>query len=125
MSRRVRLNIRRLSRIADRAPERIDRLAEAVAVGINSDIVMSFGTSPSSPGEPPGVDTGTLRASMHVEREAHAAYRVADGVLYGIYLEMGTEKMAARPFVVPVFEDWRARNYQRVAEVVRSSNLFR
>ncbi len=48
------------------------------------------------------VDTGALRASIHVEpKTADGERTVADGVAYGIYNEFGTVKMPARPFMLP------------------------
>lgn len=93
-----------------------DALAD-VAEQIAGDIVDSFDTSPggrtygthvaSLPGYPPNVDSGDLQASIDWERVELMHYVVYDGVPYGIFLELGTENMDPRPFVVPVFELWR------------------
>lgn len=58
-------------------------------------------TSPSAPGDPPGVDIGNLKAGIRVGEvtEDHAVLEsTAD---YSAYLEMGTRRMAARPFMRP------------------------
>ncbi|MEQ9027566.1 MAG: hypothetical protein RLP44_02525 [Aggregatilineales bacterium] len=51
---------------------------------------------------PPNVDTGALRASLHTEKRGDNDYIIADGVEYGIHLELGTENMEARPFMRPI-----------------------
>lgn len=46
------------------------------------------------------VDTGRLRASISTSQEGKSA-RVSVGEEYGIYVELGTYKSAAQPFLVP------------------------
>ena len=50
------------------------------------------------------VDTGALKNSIHVENTGLAKRIVTDSVEYGIYVEMGTSRMAAQPFMVPATE---------------------
>ena len=64
------------------------------------------GLDPSLPGEPPKVRTGTLRSSIvHViKREGnhvsgYFGVRKGPAEDYGLYLEFGTSKMPARPFL--------------------------
>ncbi len=58
------------------------------------------GTPASSPGEPPHRRTGTLARS--ITHEIHgASARVGTNVKYGKFLETGTSKMAARPYLRP------------------------
>ena len=125
----VRIDTRKMQNIIRNQPERADAWLRGVANEILGDIVLSFNTSPpgrsytrgetthvaSQPGYPPNVDTGTLRASMGVRRLKQLRYEIHDGVEYGIHLELGTERMAARPFFGPVFDDWQ-RKIQRDAE---------
>jgi len=69
----------------------------------------------SSPGEPPAVDTGRLRASIthRVEREGkHFNGLVGTNVEYAKYLELGTSKIAPRPFLRPTLEN----NKQRILD---------
>ncbi len=72
---------------------------------------------PSAPGEPPALDTGTLRASIFAKVETFQDEVIGkvgpdiDKILiraeagtdveYGYYLELGTSKMAARPYLRP------------------------
>ena len=109
----VRKNFAKLDAIIRMTPEKADRMLAGAAVEITSDIILSFGTSPSPPGGPPGVDTGNLRASMTWESEGKLRKVVYTSAEYAPYLEFGTERMAARPFFSPVFEDWRQREFMQ------------
>lgn len=74
--------------------------------------------SPSSPGEPPAVVTGTLRASIthRVEDEdSEAVGYVGTNVQYAQPLEFGTSKMAARPFLFPALE----KNREKVVAAIK------
>lgn len=99
----VTLDTRVLDRLIQRQPEKIARFLDWMAESIVTDIKLSFGESPSAPGQPPGVDTGTLWASIGWEPTGANERTIHDGGGYGIYLEDGTEKMAARPFMAPAF----------------------
>jgi HK97 gp10 family phage protein len=64
---------------------------------------------PSAPGEPPAVDTGRLRASITHRLEgggydSKTRGYVGTNVEYGPYLEFGTSRMAARPWLTPALE---------------------
>lgn len=131
----TRVNKRVLENLIRNLGNRADEFLAAAATGIVADIQDSFGTSPagatytrggvthiaSQPGYPPNVDTGTLRASIAFMKERHLRYLVHDGVEYGIWLEDGTETMAPRPFVAPVFEEWRRRE---LVELARRFRIF-
>lgn len=109
-----RVDKRRLNQIIRQLPGAADDALNAAAHESLARIVLSFGTSPSAPGSPPGVDTGALRASMRAEKTGDLEYQVMDGVEYGVYLELGTERMAARPFVTPVIEEYRQGEFGRM-----------
>lgn len=57
-----------------------------------------YGANPSRPGQPPHKQTGHLQSSIAWEIEGLVA-RVGTSVLYGRHLELGTSKMAARPWL--------------------------
>lgn len=109
-------------------PGRVNRLMDAAAEAIVTDMKTSMNTSPpgrqykrrtrthtaSVAGYPPNVDTGALRASLRATKQGDTVRIISDGVTYGIYLETGTRHMAARPFMSPAFERLR-RNWPRFA----------
>ena len=119
----IKVDTRKMQNIIRNETERADRWLRGVANEILGDIVLSFNTSPpgwsykrgnkahvaSQLGYPPNVDMGTLRASMGVRRLKQLAYEIHDGVEYGYHLELGTEHIAPRPFVGPVFDDWQKK----------------
>ena len=100
---------------------------ERAALLLERDIKLSFGTGatrtdvkirrsgrgknrkfhrPSKPGEVPAVDTGVLRASITHEviedkNGVVGFVGVESAVKYGLWLELGTRLMAARPFLRP------------------------
>ena len=49
-------------------------------------------------------DTGALSNSIHSEKQTDMLYIVADQVEYGIWQELGTSKIAAKPFMTPAIE---------------------
>lgn len=54
----------------------------------------------SRPGEPPRTDTGSLRKSVFLAVRHDRAY-VGTPLRYGLYLEVGTVRMAPRPWLRP------------------------
>lgn len=92
-----------------RALERIGEAAEGYAVDL-----CPVGT-PESTGIP-GYIGGTLRNSIThlVDKEEKAAY-IGTNVEYGVYVEMGTKKMEARPFLRPAATDHKG-TYKNILE---------
>lgn len=95
--------------------ENASKLVRAVGFEVERYIKQSFGTSPSAAGEPPGVDTGALRSSIHNEVVDPLTVLVADAVDYGVHLEFGTTKMGARPFMLPGLV-WGSGQVGRIAK---------
>lgn len=120
------LEKRRLDQLPNNAASALETIIGTAAQDIANDVILSFGTSPagrrygrhvaSAPGYPPNVDTGALRASIKAIRKGRYVWWVQDGVPYGVHLEIGTSRMAARPFLRPVVEAWRRK---RMAELGR------
>jgi|AKVG01.1.fsa_nt_gi HK97 gp10 family phage protein len=61
----------------------------------------------SAPFNPPNADTGNLMSNIKVVRERMLNYTVGtrgSGAPYGLYLEFGTSKMKARPWLSPAVD---------------------
>jgi HK97 gp10 family phage protein len=56
----------------------------------------------SAPGQAPANSTGKLVRSIKVKKNGREA-TISIGKDYAIYLEFGTSKMRARPFIIPAF----------------------
>jgi hypothetical protein len=105
----VRLDKRKLQELERRHPGKANDVLRAAAfegerIAKSS---MGPGPSPSAPGEPPHVQTGALRAGIHAAPAGTLRWKVANSVDYGIYLEFGTRRMSARPFMGPMAEELR------------------
>jgi HK97 gp10 family phage protein len=57
-----------------------------------------YGANPSKPGEPPHKQKGRLHGSVAFTVDGLIG-RVGTNVLYGKFLELGTRRMAARPWL--------------------------
>lgn len=76
----------------------------------------------SAPGEAPANDTGRLAGSINVfpnleKLEIELGIK-PPFVEYAAYLEFGTSRMDARPFVAPAGKQTREKNYQKIRKAV-------
>lgn len=94
------------SAIADGQARAADRIKRAIRRTIN----IPFPPA-SQPGEPPHRRTGNLRRNVEWWQN-RKTLTVQVGVTvdapYGLFLEFGTRKMAARPFIRPIMEDMQS-----------------
>ena len=129
MSLKVTVDTKGLQEVLRNEPKRVDAWLRGVAVTMVGDIKLSFGSGPagrvykrgpknkkgakthtaSSPGSPPNSDTGALIGSIRMYPSGNLSYTISDGYEYGEYLEYGTARMAARPFMTPVFDAWNKK----------------
>ena len=72
--------------------------------------------SPSRPGEPPKKRTGRLISSIGFRLKKNIGI-VGSSVVYSKFLELGTSKMAARPFFQPALKNIEKRFRQYVRRV--------
>lgn len=78
-----------------------DKHVVEAALSITEGSVGGKNHVPSRPGEPPNANLGVLDRSIHAERTGPlTAQSVADAP-YAVPLEVGTSKMAARPYMRP------------------------
>ena len=64
------------------------------------------------------VDTGKLRDSIDAQQEGPAAWVVGPHTDYDIYVELGTSKMAAQPYLTPAAEQQRRRFFADMTDIV-------
>jgi len=98
MSVSVKLNLRHLHHLAARVqPDVIDKGAYDWAVAVEErakEIVP--------------VDTGELQESIHVEKgDSSGEYRVVASAAHAKFVEYGTSKMAAQPYITPAWRQVR------------------
>lgn len=120
---------RRIAGMASR--EKIEQVSKALFAGgemlkahaarsITAGAVSGKHHIPSAPGQPPNEDTGTLRRNITVTQLGPLHVRIASEAPYSAFLEYGTSRMHARPFMGPAV---RATRPQIVA-LVRESITF-
>ena len=68
----------------------------------------------SAPGEAPASDTGNLVRNIRVVQENKDLIKVESNASYSQFLEFGTSKMLARPFLFPATERSRPKIAQAV-----------
>lgn len=81
---------------------------------ITEGAVSGKGHVASLPGQPPNEDTGHLRSNIEVTQAAPLRVEVSSNARYSAALEVGSSKMAARPFMQPA----AARTRKEITELV-------
>ena len=65
--------------------------------------------TPSLPGQPPGVRTGRLRGAQNHAKLGRGRWAFGTDVNYGGFLERGTSRMAARPYLAGAAQRLKTR----------------
>jgi len=77
----------------------------------------------SAPGEAPANLTGRLQSSIRASFSQNGlSAEIGTNVKYGKFLEFGTSKMAARPFLLPAFVQVRRVFVERIREAIRRNS---
>lgn len=96
-----------------KAQDKIDKALLKAGYLVEKDVKKSFGTSPSPPGGPPGVITGTLRRSI-ATRLIPGNAQVGTNVVYARRLEFGYKTQEARPYLYPALK----RNKKEIIKII-------
>lgn len=116
----VRSDTRRLDAIVSHRARNTDEALGEVTMLIVQHMKTNWSpSSPSAPGEPPAVDTGTLANSIEGKMHVRGREWRITGVEYGEFLEYGTPRMAARPFIRPAVYAVRRQLKDKFKRLVR------
>ncbi len=66
------------------------------------------------------VDTGRLRGSIASEEKTPLLFEVGTNVEYAAFIEFGTSKMAAQPYLEPAVESARSKYPDLIKEGIRT-----
>ena len=69
------------------------------------------------------VDTGALKNSIQARSVAALTWEVAVGQSYAVYVEFGTHRMPARPYLTPAFEVVRPAFEVAMGQVLHDAAL--
>jgi HK97 gp10 family phage protein len=86
-------------------------------------VVGALGSNPSKPGEPPHKQTGALRASItyRVEQDANGIKIIVGSALpYARVLELGSSRMAPRPFLRRALKE----NAERIRQIAEHGETY-
>ena len=108
---KVRVNLleNKLPRIAEELRPRAGRLVRKAAADITASAQMRA-----------PVDTGFLRNSIHWTQAGELTAIVTVGAEYGIYVEYGTRKMRAQPYLGPAVDTVLPQLRAAIREIVRA-----
>lgn len=117
----VTVDLSGLRRLERRLPGNADRLLGELAMEFVQYVKTHWSPqSPSAPGQPPAIDTGTLTNSIDtVVIMRGREWRVVVKAEYGRGLEFGTPRIAARPFMRPAAVHIRQRVPDKMKELMR------
>lgn len=114
------LDTSKLDRLRAEMPGKVDTLMGKLAADYTVEINTHWSReSPSTPGEPPAVDTGNLKNSIVASPEKPGRWVVNIGAKYAPMLEFGTPVMAARPFAYPALLRLKAKAGGLIRKVIR------
>ena len=106
----TKLDTRVLDAIAAGLDRNNDQVLASVAFQVEAEAKVRAPRDPERPPLDPSVSTtGALKSGIHVVKKKLGLYWVQDSVIYGIFQELGTSKMRARPFMLPAVE--KAQQY--------------
>lgn len=109
-----RVHVRVVEDNTDRVVADLERHAEAIVATFAARIVAGAQQLVARHGL---IDTGNLLNSIQARRLAAARWLVYVGAHYGIYHEMGTRYMVARPFLIPAAEAERTGFHTAMRQV--------
>lgn len=121
-----------LRNLSDEVREQVGKAVTGTAIMLRADVVERIQRGPASgvvytkknpnrvhqasaPGEAPATDTGRLANSIEFDQVGPLTATVGSRLIYALYLEYGTSRMAPRPYFRPAVEAVRPK-FERALE---------
>lgn len=101
-----------------------DMMRVEAALSISAGAVSGKNHKPSAPGTPPNYDSGLLADSIETREIAEFEVEVAATAPYAAALELGTSKMAERPFMRPAAERVRPKAQRLIAAALKREGVI-
>lgn len=99
-----------------------ERIQVAAQISITAGAVSGKGHVASLPGEPPNNDTGVLAGNIETVQKSPLLVEVSSNAPYAAPLELGTSKMAARPYMGPAAQKERPEVQRLVMQAVKRAS---
>lgn len=116
---KVKLDTRKLREMIEKSPARIDAAVKETALAVEARAKVAAPRDPARPPlDPSRPVTGFLRGSIAADPVEPGHWLVNVGAEYGLYQEMGTSRIPARPFLGPAVEAERQNFISRLAEAL-------
>lgn len=105
----------------------------ASAIEVDAEISITTGASssphiPSLPGEPPNEEFGTLVNNIESIRTTVPGtlrYTVSSNAPYAAFLELGSSRMQARPYMRPAMEKNREKIVKLISAAINQANRMK
>lgn len=85
----------------DKFIRKVEQKPKAVRIAVNQELQRSSLRVEKQAKVLAPVDTGWLRSQIYAEEQRMLHHSVTSPALYSVYLELGTRKMKAQPFMDP------------------------
>lgn len=95
-----------------------NRIQVEAQISITTGSVSGKNHTPSLPGQPPNQDTGVLGNNIETVQKEPLLVEVSSNAPYAAELELGTSKMAARPYMAPARDAKRREVTDLVAKAL-------
>lgn len=107
--------------------------SEASKLEVDAEISITTNSSssphvPSLPGQPPNEDTGVLAGNIESLRTTVPGllrYTVSSNAKYAAFLEFGTSRMQARPYMRPALQRRKDSIIKRIAAAINQANRMK
>ena len=118
---------RKFTKAIEFYPEMVNNTLNAAGIEIRNTIIEGIMNPPktgktygnhqaSAPGEYPASNSGKLIQSIDFDVNGMELEIGSGGLVYGEYLELGTSKMKARPFIAPSVEEHKEQLLDDLAD---------